>query len=194
MKQGGPLLQKLTHRLSECPPEFLMEPKCGDGGIIHVGAVVSDLMVSMGGTALEKTEARLFWTPDAKRRNYRRVVLICSWIFHDSWFRDAKRFSKQALSFLKSDLDDLSKLVNADLFVTDPDRREELVRLCLNALDLIPQDEKESQALDRLETLNSVKRSKIIKDTRAKQDLVEKLRKAMQEQKTKEAAARYSPE
>lgn len=46
-KTEGPLLEALTHRLSQCPREFLYAPRVGNGGQVDVAAVVSDLIIDM---------------------------------------------------------------------------------------------------------------------------------------------------
>jgi hypothetical protein len=46
MKEEGPLLETLTRRLSECPADFLAEPRIGARGRVHVGAVISDLLTA----------------------------------------------------------------------------------------------------------------------------------------------------
>lgn len=208
MKKEGPLLQQLTHRLSECPSEFLMEPKLGKGGVVHVDAVVSDLIMDLGGDAPDDKQLLFFGSqpekdPDSKElykkgagkhANFLRLVLICTWLYHDDWFCDAGIYSTRVFEFLKTGLQPLTELLKTDLFVTDPDRREELVRVCLEALELRPKDESEAQAQDRLDTLNSIKRHKIIQATREREEQARKIRKAMEEKRAREAAARYSPE
>ena len=42
MRNEGPRLELLTHRLSECPPEFLLTPRIGEAGQIDVIAIVCD--------------------------------------------------------------------------------------------------------------------------------------------------------
>ncbi len=190
MTRAGPLLERLTHHLSECPAEFLDEPRLGQRGLIHVDAVVSDLMMNLGGDPLSEKGSRTFRPGDKKRRNFLRLVLVCTWLLHDEWFREKKRFVKPVYTWLKTGLDELARLVAADLFVTDPDRREELVRLCLETLDLRPQGETEAQAADRLNTLSSVERSKVVKATKAAQERARKIREAMQKKKAREAAAK----
>ena len=166
----------------------------GRRGAVFVDAVVSDLMMDLGGEPLGLKDSRPFRREGANNRNYLRQVLVCCWLFHDNWFLDAKRFSQPVLKWLTKGLKPLARLVSADLFVSDPDRREELVRLCLEALELRPSGETEAQAADRLRTLDSVERERIIQDTKAQLEHARQLRKAMQEQKAREAAARHSRE
>ena len=193
MKDQGPLLEHLTRRLAECPDDFLAEPKIGQDGKVHVDAVVSDLLMDLGGKPLGDKAARPFVSAAKKQRNYLRLVLICSWLFHDEWFRRAAGYADAVRTHLRAGLGELSGLVAADLFVTDADRREELVRLCLKALGLIPGGENEIQAADRLNTLSSVERNRVVQATREHEKRVRELREAMKQKRAYEAAAKINP-
>ena len=47
MRGRGPTLDALTHRLAECPPELLDEPRHGRRDGVHVDAVVWDVLVEL---------------------------------------------------------------------------------------------------------------------------------------------------
>ncbi|MEW6363589.1 MAG: hypothetical protein AB1714_03000 [Acidobacteriota bacterium] len=189
----GPALDKLTHRLSICPAEFLSEPRLTGGEGVHVDAVVSDLMQDLGGAPVSADESRHF-QGSPKERNWLRLVLVGAWLLHDEWFQQARTLSADAYGWLRLGLGPLSQLVSADQFVSDPDRREELVRHCLAALGLRPAGETQSQADDRLKTLNSVEREAVIRETRDQLERARKLREKMREEAAREAAARASRE
>jgi len=186
----GPPLQALTHRLAECPPEFLEEPLIGTHGVIHVGAVVSDLSRALGGAFLDTAAAARF-NGDPNRL---RAILIAAWLLHDSWFRSRKSLAPQAVRFLTDGLDAVADLVDSATFVSDPDRREELARLCLRALGMRPAGESETYAADRLTTLDSIERSRVVRETRAAEERVREIRKAMKKKEAEEAAAMYGRE
>jgi len=42
MEREGPLLESLLHRLSECPADFLADPRAEGPGTIDVAAIVCD--------------------------------------------------------------------------------------------------------------------------------------------------------
>lgn len=123
-----------------------------------------------------------------------RLVMVACWLLHDPWFVSKKRFAGSALVWLSGGLRGVADLVQSDLFVTDPDRREELVRLCLASLGLRPKGESEAHAEDRLRTLDSVERARVIAATREKQERARVLRKKMEEKRAREAAAKVSRE
>lgn len=166
----------------------------GDRGQVHVDAVVSDLVLDLGGDPPDPKQLERFRPRGKEHRNLLRQVLIACWLLHDEPFRQARRFARPALAWLTDGLSSLARLVAADLLVSDPDRREELARLCLAALGLRPLGESQAQAEDRLKTLNSVERERILRETQAQVEHARRLRQAMQEQQAREAAARYSRE
>ena len=194
MKGEGPLLEQLTRRLANCPPDFLAEPRIGDRGKIYVAAVVSDLLEDLGGQPLLEKDLSGFTTSKPHRRNHLRLVLVRSWLYADEWFRQRQSFAVRVKTALRNHLDGLADLVAADLFVTDPDRREELVRLCLEALELRPQGETQAQAADRLQNLNSVERHRVFQAAEERERRARELREAMKRKQAEEAAARYMRE
>ncbi|MBI3243520.1 MAG: hypothetical protein HYZ49_14650 [Chloroflexi bacterium] len=195
MNTEGPLLETLTRRLAECPAEFLAEPRLGKSGQVHVAAVVSDLLTSLGGPPLSKDEAVLFQRTDAKKhRNHYSVVLIACWLLHDAWFRERGQFAETARQLLFTGLDELAGLIRAPQLVSDPDRREEFSRLCLSALNLRPAGETAAQALDRLTTLNTAERQRVIAAARAAEARAQEIREAMAGKAAEEAADKWSRE
>ena len=194
MSEQGPILDRLTHRLAECPPDFLAEPRIGKTGGVSTAAVVYDLLFELGGSWPNPASAGYFLGKTASQRNWLHLTAVVSWLLYDEWFCSQRRFSQQALEWLHNGLHNLAELVSTDQFVTDQDRREELVRLCLAALGLRPAGESENQAADRLNTLNSVERIRLIKATQEQQKRARQLREEMQRKEAEEAAAKVSRE
>ena len=195
MKTEGPLLETLTRRLAECPPDFLAEPRFGKMGAVHVDAVVSDLLVGLGGGPLLPEQVAALRLADAKKhRNHYALMLIACWLLHDGWFRDKANFAEAARQFLFAQLKELAEVVKAPQCVADPDRREELARLCLHTLGLRPAGETEAQAHDRLSTLNTAERQRVIVATRAAEKRAQEIREAMAKKAAEEAADKWSRE
>jgi hypothetical protein len=188
MSQEGPFLESLTRRLAECPADFLAEPQLGSVGVVHVPAVVSDLLHALGGPPLTVAQINAFLPMNSRRgRNRVQLVLVACWLLHDAWFRAQPGLAQLASDFLESGLGELADLTPASSFVTDPDRREELARLCLKALDLRPAGETLAQAQDRLATLNTAERQRVIKAARAAEERAREIREAMARQAAREA-------
>ncbi len=191
MTTQGPLLESLTRRISETPPEFLLEPRMGDKGVVNVAAVVNDALVALGQNPLTQNDARAFQTTDAKReRNRLQVTLLACWLLYDEWFRAHPEHMVRALSFLQDDVRALSAVTNAQKFISDPDRREELARATLNAFGLRPSGETLTQAQDRLMTLNAAERERVIQAARVAEQRAQAVREAMAKKAAEEAAAK----
>jgi hypothetical protein len=193
MSREGPVLDRLTHRLSECPASCLRPPRTGREDGVHVDAIVNDLIVTLGGTPPRDALAGFAASAPRTRRSLSLVLIAC-WLLHDDWFQTAGPVDGLALTWLQSGLTTLAELITPDLFVRDPDRREELVRLCLAALGLRPAGETDAQADDRLRALDSVERVRILRDTREQQERARQLREAMRKKEAEEAAAKVSRE
>jgi hypothetical protein len=188
MNQEGPLLETLTRRLAECPADLLAEPRIGPAGAVHVDAVISDLVRDLGGAPLTPAQAAVFQSSHARRdRNRLRLALVAGWLLHDAWFRQQKRFAQPAFEFLSAGLAELAGMVQAPQFVSDPDRREELARLCLKSLGLRPAGETVAQAQDRLATLNTAERQRVIRAARAAEERAREIRRKMAEEAAREA-------
>lgn len=193
MSEEGPELASLLRRLTECPPEFLDEPRIGESGRVVVGAVVFDLIDDLGGLGAQHVDLP-FTTADPAERNALRIVLVGCWLLHDPWFRARRDLGARAHAFLVEVPPRLAGVVDAEQLVTDPERREELVRSCLARLGLRPRGETEAQAEDRRTSLDSLERRRIIEATRAAEERAREVREALERKAAEEAAAKATRE
>src|SRR5262249_19682672 len=169
----------------------------GKNGVVDVAAVVSDLLRDLGGDLLTPEPAAVFQPPAGsarKHRNRLRAVLVAAWLLHDPWFRSRQQFAGQAAAFLNDGVAEVAGLMQAPHLVADPDRREELARLCLKGLGLRPAGESVAQAEDRLTTLSSVERQRVIREAQAAEKRARDIREAMARKAAEEAAAKYMRE
>jgi len=188
---SGPELELLTRRLAECPLEFTRPPGTG-AGEVDVEAVVNDLLRDLG---LELGSAGApFFSARALTQSAQRLALVASWLLHDDWFLSHPGLAEPVRVFLSQDLGELAELVRVERFLHDPDRREELVRLALHALGLVPAGETETAAQDRLGTLSTLERKRVLDATRSAREHAEKVRAALREKAAAESAARYTRE
>lgn len=190
MNLEGPLLETLTHRLAECPAEFLDEPRIGATGAVHVAAVVSDVLRDLGGEPLTTEQAGAFQSKDKVQRNRLRLTLLACWLLRAEWFCAQPHLAEAAHAFLRDGLNELAALTPAPQFVADPDRREELARLCLKAVGARPAGESLAQAQDRLATLNTAERQRVIAAARAAEERAREIRRRMAEEAAREAEAK----
>jgi len=191
--EEGPELAALLHRLTGCPREFLDEPRIGDTGRIVVSAVVFDLLWDLGSIGAPHVHLP-FAGADPSDRNGMRCTLVACWLLHDPWFRARGTLGAHAHGFLIEDIPLMASAVDAERFVTDPERREELARTCLARLGLRPRGETEEQATDRRTSLDSLERRRILDATRAAEQRAREVREALARKAVEEAAAKATRE
>lgn len=194
MQREGPILESLTRRLAETPEDFLSEPRIGTAGQVHVAAVVGDLLQQLD---IPFTDDRLapFFGADARRdRNRLAITLVLCWLLSDEWFRAAKPKSDELLQLLHSEAAELAAQAASKGFVADPDRREELARIALARLGFRPAGETVAQAQDRLTTLNSAERARVMQASRAAEERARKIREALVKKAAEESADKWTRE
>ena len=161
-------IERLTDRLANTPIAF----RGGAAGesAVRSDAVIADLFRDRATRALEPAEVARFLAGDATatRRRHLELVLIASWVLHDTAFANAP--ADAMLALLEGRLAELASHVVPRLFIEDAERREELVRTCLAALDRVPAGETLAIAEDRLAVLDSVRRRALLRDARARED------------------------
>src|SRR6516164_1147367 len=162
MQAEGPILEELTRRLAETPEDFLAEPRLGNSGQVHVAAVAADLLRSLGAPADAAALAPLEGQDARRDRNRLSVTLLLCWLLSDAWFRQKKMQPEALLDLLRRGSILVSGRTPARKFVTDPERREELARFSLAHLGYRPSGETLAQAQDRLTSLNSAERARVL--------------------------------
>ena len=196
---SGPAIEALTRRLIDTPRDLLAEPVGAPDGQVVVAAVVSDVLRLHGGAGLDTVTAAPFRLPPSPAAvtpevtNWLRCVLLGSWVCTDPGLVAAAR-PDLVLAFLAGGLQELAATVPSATLVADPDRREELARRCVRALGLVPAGETEAQSSDRLATLDSAERARVLAATREAEQRAEEVRQAMHAAAAAEAAAKASRE
>ncbi|MCX5745779.1 MAG: hypothetical protein NT062_25160 [Proteobacteria bacterium] len=192
-------VERLTNRLASTPPVFRGRASGEDA--LRIDAVVADLVRDRGTRPLEPDEVARFILGAATPARHLELVLVASWLLHDEAFAGSP--TDALLALLDGRLAELATLVVPRLFVEDAERREELVRTCLAALDRVPEGETPVAAEDRLAVLDSVRRKALLRDARAREDAREverKKRKAelerlrLEEEEAQRQAARTTHE
>ncbi len=192
-EKEGPVLEEMLHRMTHTPQVFLEEPRTGSHGKVHVDAVVSDLLVDLGGEPLSKSAALKLNVTSG--RNRLRLMLLTAWLFSDDWFKTHAVPAQSVLHWITGDgFSQMASLVKAGKVISDADRREEFVRRGLGALGLRPAGETEAQAEDRLATLDSVGRQEVLAATRAAEKRAQEVREAMRRKEAERSVPKYSRE
>ena len=197
MQLEGPPLELLLKRLSDCPPEFL-ETCTSRQGDQQLTAILADHFRHYGPQVWSAERARSWRQMLAKFPEHHQaprhwgLLAIAIWLIHDDWFLErAELFELGWTWLLCEELGQLSLLIKPTTFIDDPDRREELARLCLAAHGLRPAEESLLQARDRLSTLDSVERQRVLQATAAAERRAREVREAMARRKALESASRY---
>jgi len=155
-----PDIERLSDRLARTPQVFRVSPGMADAPNLH--AVLADLFRDRARAPLTAPQAR--FVPDGEvpgRNGHLALVSIAAWLLHDEAFQGADGGALESL--LLERLEALSRCVVARKFVEDDARREELVRVCLDALGILPADETHAFAADRLAALDSVERQALLR-------------------------------
>lgn len=194
MQREGPPLEVLVRRLAETPEDFLVEPRIGNAGTVEVRAVVGDLL-RLHGQLPEPAALEAFAGGDARRdRNRLGVALVMSWLLAEAWFVRSRFATTALLPLLATEATELAALVPAKKLVGDPDRREELVRLVLARLGCRPEGESPAHAQDRLTTLSSIERARVLKISQAAAQRAREIREALAKKAAEEAADKWTRE
>lgn len=192
--KSGPSIVAMMRRLAEIPPEFLAEPKLGNSGEVDVGAVVWDVLYEITDQTLPIDQLIRF-RPTGRQakleRNRLRLVLVASWLLADSWFRQHHSEIVDPYEFLAEGVPSLSEYLDVAKMMNDSDRREELIRSMLDTLQLLPAGETASQAADRLKTLDTGERLRVLRAAAAAEQRAHEIREAMRRAKAQDAANRY---
>lgn len=186
MQSEGPQLETLTHRLSECPDDFLLPPVGPKTGVIHVHVLASDHFRALG---IEPVKIEL-----SGGDRHQSLVALAVWMLHDDWFLKRPDLAALTQTLFRDSLAKLSLVVTAEQCVRDPDRREEFSRHCLAQLNLRPQGETIEQAVDRYNTLDSTERDRVMRDMRAAEARARQVREKMAKRAAAEAAAKTTRE
>lgn len=193
LNREGPPLAALLERVAETPKDFLAEPRIGAAGQIHVDAVVGDLLVTLR-APVDTRELERFAGKGPADRNLLAVVLLECWLLADPWFASAAPTKSELLVLLGDTAAELAAATSARKFVDDPDRREELVRVTLAAIGCRPAGESEAQAEDRLTSLSSAERARVVEAARAAEQRARQIREALRKKAAEESADKWTRE
>jgi len=192
MDREGPILETLTRRLAETPEDFLAEPRVGNAGQVHTAAVVGDLFRRLGHEVPGRDLSAFSGSDQRRDRNRLGVTLVLAWLVADDWFVRNRPELTELLTLLGSTAGELAEHTAAAKLVTDPDRREELARVTLARLGLRPAGETIAQAQDRLMSLSSAERQRVMRASRAAEERARAIREALVRKAAQESADKYT--
>lgn len=185
-----PTISELIHHIKQCPAEFLAPPYINGKGEIHTEALVNDISRILSGDLTAPKPVAL--APEKRSTAELVLIQICCWVLTHPFF---KLIDNGWLNdFLGNQLAGVAPLVKTGLWVKDEERAEELARMILKCSGYIPGGETRDEALDRFDSVNTVKRIQVIKESNAANERAKEIRRKMAEEKAREAANVYSRE
>lgn len=186
----APTISELIHHIKRCPVDFL-EPPCRKGvGQVDTRALVNDVYRRL--SRQPAATNRIVIGADQRSVAELSLMQICCWALSHPFFTELD--SEWLPAFFVGSLREVAGLVKTEQWVNDEERAEELARLIMNACGRIPGGESKAEANDRYDSVNTVKRLKIIEETRAAMERAQEIRRKMAEAKAREAANVYSRE
>jgi len=194
MIQEGPILESLIRRLAETPADFVEEPRIGNKGRIHVAAIVHDLIESFGESVDQADLSSFVGEQVSRDRNRLSITLLLCWLLSDPWFVQARPDAKTLLALLSEGSSELALHNLSQKFITNPDRREEIIRFTLARLGFRPAGETQAQAEDRLTSISSAERSRLLNASREAEKRAREIRKALIEKAAQESADKWTRE
>ena len=189
----GPPLEILMRRIAEAGSDVLIEPRIGAQGVAPVDAVVQDLFELLGlDLPLSLDEFGINKTVQDRRRL--QITLLLTWLCADETLQAHVKNGALLLQILQQVPAELARYTTVEQLVSDMDRREELARLTLARMRLLPLGETAAQAQDRLNVLSSAERERLVAASRAAEVRARELREAMARQAAEEAADKMGRE
>ena len=194
MEHQGPALESLLRRLTETPEEFLAEPRIGKRGSVSVPAVVGDLCRGLALPMSDDVLERFAGKSERADRNRLALTLITCWLLSDVWFQAARFTPQSLLELLEAGVGELAEQTGFAKFISDPDRREELARFTLARLGYRPQGETPEQAQDRLTSLSSAERKRVMLAARRAEERARAIREQLARKAAQESADKWTRE
>lgn len=194
MKQIGPPLQSVLQRITECPADFLDEPRIGHKGRLEIAALVGDSLRRAGYRASTAELASFTGDPQNTDRKHLQLVALCVWLLADDWFCDTRFTGRSILRLLQQEMAKLAQVTQVDRCLHDAERREEFARFALARLGYRPQGESEAQAQDRLSALSTLERQRLLKESQAAERRAREIREALARKAAQESADKWTRE
>lgn len=187
---AAPTISELVHHIKQCPFEFMAPPMKSGKGDVNTEALVNDIFRILTNNMTAPRSISLA----VEKRPVEELTLIqiCCWVLSHPFFKEIQ--TEWIKPFLCRELAVVAPLVKPELWVWDEERAEELARMMFSSCGQIPGGETPEEAQDRYDSVNTVKRLKIIAETNAANERAREIRRQMAEAKAREAANVYGRE
>lgn len=189
MKNEGPALEYLLRRLEEMPADFLEPPAEPGKDGLAVRALIADTCRRYGiPVPASDTETH--------RGESGSLAALACWLLQGEEFEGLidSIEAKGVHSLFDEILPQFAHMQPARMYLSDPERREELIRQTLKQCGLRPAGETTEQAQDRLTAINGLERQRLLDSSRDSQRRSRQIRDALVKKAAREAADKMSRE
>lgn len=186
------VFELVTH-LRTCPDAFLKPSNLTHKDGLDSVALICDTYRVVGHNYLRK-EFNLPINLTRIDDNHWRAIHISTWLLSHKSFSSTHKLEDKLNLFWFKDLSRASEYVNFMQWINDEERAEEMVRLLLNRCDIIPTGEEPDEADDKLASLSSAERHKVLTQSYEAHERIMKIKREMAEKKAREAANTYGRE
>jgi len=184
----GPSLALLERRVAETPDWII---RCDDPAL-PTPALVHDLLWQVK----PHLHARnlVSFTGNPGRNSWYGITRILCWLLADRTFRACPLPLERLQALLHETAKALQATAAAPVYVSNAERREELIRVALAQLELRPAGETATQAQDRLAAVSSGERLRVIEAARLAEERAREIREALARKAAQEAADKWTRE
>jgi hypothetical protein len=191
-----PPLAELLRWMVEMPSAFRADPEGFGEGKVRVRAVVADLFETLFVDPIPTATLAAFDAQDTgngEKNRLRWILAAAHLLWHPS-FRGHPPARASVEKLFVQDLATVASIVKVESLDQEEERREELIRRTLRALDLALPGETPNEANDRLKQVDSVERRRVLLAAADRERRSREVREAMAKKAAQEAAAKVSRE
>ena len=186
---------ELVAHLRKCPDIFLRPSSSIENDGLNSVALISDTYRLVCNDFLKKefkipSNFNLAYIDD----NHWRTIHISIWLLSHPDFLNNALLEDKLYDFWFEELSEVSLYVKFNEWIIDEERAEEMVRLLLYCYEIIPKGESQDEAADKLSSLSSADRHKVLQQSYQAHERIMKIKKEMAEKKAREAANTYGRE
>ncbi len=188
------VFELVTH-LRKCPDAYLLSSDFFLADGINSIALVYDTYKVVTNDFL-RNEFKVPSHSDLKSvdDNHWRSIHIAAWLLSHQDFINTPAIEDKLYNFWFVELPLASEYVKFNEWISDDERAEEMVRLLLNCCEIVPNGENYDEAADKLSSLSSAERHKVLKQSYEAHERIMSIKKAMAEKAAREAANTYGRE
>lgn len=163
---------------------------------LHPQALWNDTIIYLSKNLRIQNEfSEVPWTKIKSDPNLLGLHSLLCYFMHESSWREVPFQIEDLIHFLMDRLPKLSEYVKPYTeWTADGERAEELVRVLLFYLKLIPEGETEKYFNDRLKSIDTLERLQILEESKKSQERAQEILRKIRQAEEEEAASKYNRE